>query len=188
MLKKLSNNETRVVKMFNKNQHKLKARGWATQTELVCQDHNRGFVISLYIIFFIFSSKSVSFSSISFLVLSNLCYHTLYSDILCSVFFLSFLPEPFLYNHVSIKTKKIISCTQTKKNEKSHPKIFLQKVLATCLLIKFTSLYLKSLVKIRKGIATKSHLSNLDLITQVLDSTDIILHQFNDSIIFIIYL
>ena len=52
MLKKLSNNETRVVKMFNKNQHKLKARGWATQTELVCQDHNRGFVISLYIIYF----------------------------------------------------------------------------------------------------------------------------------------
>ena len=42
---------TRVVKMFNKNQQKLKARGWATQTELVCQDHNRGFVISLYIIF-----------------------------------------------------------------------------------------------------------------------------------------
>ena len=47
---------TRVVKMFNKNQQKLKARGWATQTELVCQDHNRGFVISLYIIFFPFST------------------------------------------------------------------------------------------------------------------------------------
>jgi len=128
--------------MFNKNQHKLKARGWATQTELVCQDHNRGFVISLYIIFFIFSSISVSFSSISFLVLSNLCYHTLYCDILCSVFFLSFPPEPFLYNHVSIKTKrKSYRALKQKRTKKVTQRYFLQKILATCLLIKFTSLY-----------------------------------------------
>ena len=154
MLKKLSNNETRVVKMFNKNQHELKARGWATQTELVCQDHNRGFVISLYIIFFIFSSKSVSFSTISFLVLSNLCYHTLYCDILCSVFFLSFLPEPFLYNHVSIKTKKIISCTQTKKNEKSHPKIFFAKNFGNMSFDQIHVFVFKVISQDKKGIAS----------------------------------
>lgn len=62
---------TRVVKMFNKNQQKLKARGWATQTELVCQDHNRGFVISLYIIFSHFL-LSLHFLS---LVLVLLLYH-----------------------------------------------------------------------------------------------------------------
>ena len=86
-------NETRVVKMFNKNQHKtLKARGWATQTELVCQDHNRGFVISLYIINFIFFNF-FSFSTTSLLLLSNLYHHTPFCDILRSVFFLSFPPE-----------------------------------------------------------------------------------------------
>ena len=127
--------------MFNKNQHKLKARGWATQTELVCQDHNRGFVISLYIIFFIFSSISVSFSSISFLVLSNLCYH-IFIVIFCVLFsFFRFFQNHFYTIMFQLKLRKLYRALKQKRTKKVTQRYFLQNFLATCLLIKFTSLY-----------------------------------------------
>lgn len=105
---------TRVVKMFHINQHKLKARGWATQTELVCQDHNRGFVISLYIIFFQFSNI-LSFT-ISFILLLLLLLLLVPSQLLRDTFLLLFFSD-LLYNHVSINFKEYYIVHQKRKGK-----------------------------------------------------------------------
>jgi hypothetical protein len=113
---------TRVVKMFHINQHKLKARGWATQTELVCQDHNRGFVISLYIIFSNFSTFFLlQFLSYYYYYYYYYLYHHNFFVILFSYYF----SQIFFTIMFQLILKNIILCTK-KGKVKIHPFVTFQ--------------------------------------------------------------
>ena len=171
--------------MFNKNQHKtLKARGWATQTELVCQDHNRGFVISLYIIFSIFFNLFLlldlyfSFTIKSILSHSKLWYF-------CVLFSFFHFHQNLLYNHVSIKIMKNYIVHSKKRTLKSHPKMYsanfiwktaFNQIHVSIIIKKNLKRYYYKLTPFLLGFDKK----------QALVSTDIILHRFSNLFILII--